>query len=66
MKYIRKTVDEYHVQGYYSPSIGWETVTIDETYAEAKQMLRDYRENECNITFRIKKCRVPIKNGGAK
>lgn len=57
-KYIRKTVDEYHVQGYYSPSIGWETVTIDETYAEAKEMLRDYRENERGIPFRIKKCRV--------
>ena len=54
--YIRKTLDEYHVQGNYG--CGWETVTIDETMAEAKQMLKDYNENECGIPHRIIKRRV--------
>lgn len=54
--YIRKTHDEWHTQGNYGH--GWETVTIDETYAEAKQMLRDYNENERGVPHRIIKKRV--------
>ena len=55
-KYVRKTVDEWHTQGNYG--CGWETVTIDETYAEARQMLRDYNENEPQYPHRIIKKRV--------
>ena len=55
-KYVRKTKDEFHTQGLYFGV--WETVTIDETYAEAKQMKKDYDENECGIPHRIVKHRV--------
>lgn len=55
-KYVRKTKDEYHVQG--NCGCGWETVTIDETMAEAKAMLRDYNENETMYPHRVRKIRV--------
>ena len=55
-KYVRKTNDEFHTQGLYFGV--WETVTIDETMAEARQMLKDYNENECGIPHRIIKRRV--------
>ena len=55
-KYIRKTVDEYHTQGNYG--CGWETVTIDDNKADARQMLRDYNENEPGIPHRIVKKRI--------
>lgn len=58
MKYIRKTVDEYHIQGFYFGQ--WETVTIDETLKDARQMLKDYRDNERNTCFRIIKKRERI------
>ena len=56
MAYIRKTKDEYHTQSDYG--CGWETVTIDDNYADAKQMLKDYRENEPQYPHRIIKKRV--------
>ena len=59
-KYVRKTVDEYHTQGNYG--CGWETVTIDDNYADAKQMLRDYRENEPEYPHRLIKKRVRKEN----
>lgn len=59
--YQRKTKDEYHIEGQYGDSYGWEMVTIEETYPEAKNMLKCYNENEPNIPHRIVKRRVPIK-----
>lgn len=56
MAYQRKTRDEFHTQGLYFGV--WETVTIDETMAEARQMLKDYNDNEPGIPHRIKKVRV--------
>lgn len=55
-KYVRKTYDEYHTQGDYG--CGWETVTIDDNLADARQMLRDYNENEIGIKHRIVKKRI--------
>lgn len=57
-RYIRKTHDEYHVQGNYGGVAGWETVSIEETYAEGKQMLKDYNENEPQYPHRLIKRRV--------
>lgn len=54
--YVRKTCDEYHTQGFYFGE--WETVTIDETIAEARQMKRDYDLNEPGIPHRIIRKRV--------
>lgn len=55
-KYVRKTHDEWHTQGWYG--CGWETVTIDDNRADARQMLRDYNENEPGIPHRLIKKRV--------
>ena len=60
MKYIRKTRDVYEIQGYYSPQYGYECVTSEETYKEAKLRLREYRDNETNVSFRIKLKREKI------
>jgi hypothetical protein len=56
--YIRKTKDEFEIQGYYSDQYGWEMVTAEETWKAAKEMLKCYRDNEPGIPFRIKKVRV--------
>jgi len=57
-KYVRKTHDEWHTQGYYCAEIGWETETIDDNEKDGKQSLRDYRENVPNVPHRLKKIRV--------
>jgi hypothetical protein len=53
MKYTRKTKDVWEIQGYYSRQYGYECVTSEETYKEAKIRLREYRENEPGISFKI-------------
>ncbi len=60
MKYIRKTRDIYEIQGFYSPQYGYECVTSEETYKEAKLRLKEYRDNELGISFRIKIVREKI------
>ena len=54
--YIRKTVDNYEVQGYYYGQ--WERLTTEETLKAAKETLKDYNDNEINIAHRIKKVRT--------
>lgn len=56
MPYIRKTEDEFDIEAYYGH--GWEIVTCEDTYREARKRLREYRENEPGVSFRIKKRRV--------
>ena len=58
--YKRKTRDEYQIQGYYGDTYGYEEVCSEETWSAAKQTLKDYRENEPGISFRIVKKRVKI------
>ena len=58
MAYIRKTKDEYQILGDYG--YGWECLFAEETLKEAKQMLKDYNENEPQYAHKIKKVRVPI------
>ena len=48
---------EWHVQGNYGGVAGWETLTIEETKAEAEQMLKDYNDNETIYPHRIRKVR---------
>jgi len=52
MGYIRKTVDVWEVQGNYGQ--GWECVTAEYTYREARERLHEYRENEPGTSFRLK------------
>ena len=58
--YIRKTEDEYEIQGFYTQNDGWECVTTGTTWAAAKEQRKTYRENEPGIPFKIIKKRVPI------
>lgn len=60
MAYVRKTKDEYEIQGYYGSTYGYETVTTEKTWKEAKAQIKCYRENEPGIDFRIQKKRVRI------
>lgn len=56
--YERKTKDEYQVHGYYTH--GWEEVTAEDTRAEAKERLKEYRENEPGTAFKLVRKRVPL------
>ena len=56
--YKRKTIDTYEVQGYYDSQ--YEMVTTEETWKDAKEQLKCYRENEPGISFRIVKKRERI------
>ena len=59
--YKRKTTDEWEVQGYYGPSYGWERLTTETSYNDAKRTRKEYIENDVNLHgIRIIKKRVPI------
>lgn len=58
--YIRKTRDEYELQGDYGYGYGWECLVPYDTLSEARQDLRLYRENEPGVPFRIVKHRIPL------
>lgn len=49
--YKRKTIDVWIVQGNYGQ--GWEDVTSSESYKEARQDLKDYKENDKNYLYRL-------------
>lgn len=63
MAYKRKTYDEYQIQGYYGNIYGWEEVCSEETWSDARQTLKEYRENEPGISFIVVKKRVKIEGG---
>lgn len=56
----RKTRDEYVVQANYGYGHGWEDATAENTRSEAKQRLREYRENAPEYAYRLVKKRVRI------
>jgi hypothetical protein len=56
--YIRKTKDEYEVQGNYG--YGFECVTTESNMAEARKMLKDYITNDPSTSYKIVHKRVPI------
>lgn len=60
MAYKRKTKDYWEVQGNYGPAHGWEMVTCEDSYSEARQRLREYRENEPQYSFRLRTKRERI------
>ena len=62
MAYKRKTKDEYEVQGNYAGT--WEMLTTEETYKDAREMLKCYEENEPKYLHRIIRKRVRIENVG--
>lgn len=54
--YIRKTRDEYEIQGDYGH--GYEMLTTEDTRQAAREQLLVYRDNEPNVPHRIVKKRV--------
>ena len=58
MAYKRKTKDMFDVMGLYSGT--WEPVTCEESWKEAKERLKEYRENEPGTAFKIRKYRERI------
>lgn len=56
----RKTRDVYDVRGNYGYGHGYETVTTEEDRVEAHARLREYRENEPGVPFRIVKRRERV------
>lgn len=56
--YQRKTRDVYDIQGDYGQ--GFEIVSAETTRPDARRAVREYRENEPGIPFRIKKTRERI------
>lgn len=60
MAYKRITKDVYEIQVRYCDEYGYEAVTEEDTYKEAKERLREYRENEPEYPSRIVKKRVRL------
>lgn len=60
MAYIRKTYDEWEIQGNYSGN--WECETTEDNRKSAREQLKCYRDNVPGIGFRVVKKRVKIKN----
>jgi len=58
MAYVRKTKDEYEIQGWHS-IYGWEMETTEETLKAAKIQAKCYRDN-VKYPIRIVKKRVKI------
>ena len=56
----RKTKDIFEVQGNYGYGHGFECVTSEETFSEARIRIKEYRDNEPGVPFRIKKKRERI------
>jgi hypothetical protein len=52
-KRIPKTKIVYVVQGNYGYGHGWEDLTAEDARNEAKQRLREYRDNELGVPFRL-------------
>jgi hypothetical protein len=59
--YIRKTRDVWEIQQYTGPQYGWECVTNEATYKEARVQAKCYRDNQPEYPVRIRKKREVIK-----
>ena len=55
--YIRKTRDEWEIQG--NCGYGWDVETTADSKKEARELLECYREN-CNYPIRVVKKRVKL------
>lgn len=59
MGYERKTVDFYVVQGNYGFGHGFEDVYASEDYKDARERLKEYRQNEPNAIHKLVVKREP-------
>ena len=61
-KKMNKYLYMWVVQGYYVDQHGWEDLTQSESYKDAKENLRDYRENDPYGWHRMIQRRVKNEN----
>lgn len=47
---------EYNIEGNYG--YGWEMVMCEDNFLDARQRIKEYKENEPNISFRINRIRI--------
>ncbi len=59
MAYVRKTRDEYELEGWYKESGAWEYIVTAEDMKDARGLIKCYRENDPR-PYRIRKRRVRI------
>ena len=59
-KRVPKAKPIWVVQGNYNYGHGWEDVTAEENWKEAKARIREYRENERGVPFRVIRRREKI------
>lgn len=52
------TTTEYSIQGHYG--FGWEEVAAETTHSEARERLKEHRENEPGTPFRLRRVAVPV------
>ena len=62
MAYTRKTKDEFQVQGNYGYGHGYEEVYASNDRQDAKARLKEYRENEKGIPFKLVTKRIKIES----
>jgi hypothetical protein len=60
MTRTRKTRDIFEVHGDYGYGHGFECVTAEESWTEAKIRLNEYRDNEPGVRFKLVKTREKI------
>jgi hypothetical protein len=58
--YQRKTRDIWNVEQYTGPEYGWEAVCSEDTFKEARERRKEYRENQPEYPVRIKLLRERI------
>lgn len=61
-KYVRKTRDVWVIQQYTGGQYGWEDVSAYDTWKEAREDLKAYRENQPEYPVRAKKQRERIES----
>lgn len=61
MAYVRKTRDEWQLHGDYGQ--GFEEITAEETYDGIRERLREYRQSEPRVPFKVRYVRVKIEQG---
>ena len=65
MAYTRKTRDYWSIQQYTGTEYGWEEVSAAENFKDARQTVREYRENQPEYAVRIRLKRERIETQAA-
>lgn len=60
MSYTRKTKDEYVLLANYGYGHGYEEETIEDSYKEIRERLKEYRTNAPEYSYTYKKRRVKL------